>query len=302
MDDGKRMMKIIFKAGGCLTSLFGGLIVVIALIVGIIALAVSGSSSAEISDPTNDVYVLGLQQVQSEQHIANTINISVIKKACLVSGNNMTDKDTVATFIKKYFVKEAKATVPTQAQTTVPATTTKTYQFVTDEELKEIFKKTPFSLSSEKIEQIFNSKSQYNEDLSDYGGKFSPFIGTGKLGWPFVNDYYISCEFGGYAGHSGIDLSCAGADGKPVYAAADGVVTSATVSNVSYGNCVLIEHGGMQTRYAHLKRIITHQGASVKKGELIGLCGSTGNSTGPHLHFEVIINGEKVNPSFYLFG
>ena len=147
MDDGKRMMKIIFKAGGCLTSLFGGLIVVIALIVGIIALAVSGSSSAEISDPTNDVYVLGLQQVQSEQHIANTINISVIKKACLVSGNNMTDKDTVATFIKKYFVKEAKATVPTQAQTTVPATTTKTYQFVTDEEIKEIFSKNPFSLS-----------------------------------------------------------------------------------------------------------------------------------------------------------
>ncbi len=68
-----------------------------------------------------------------------------------------------------------------------------------------------------------------------------------------------------------------------------------------YGYCVTIQHGnGMQTRYAHMSRALVSVGDYVQQGEVIGRSGSTGNSTGPHVHFEIIVNGIKVNPLTYL--
>jgi murein DD-endopeptidase MepM/ murein hydrolase activator NlpD len=95
--------------------------------------------------------------------------------------------------------------------------------------------------------------------------------------------------------HGGIDL--AGPYGTPVYATADGIVGRSEWNDGGYGNLVEINHGpGIQTRYGHLSRLIARPGARVRRGELIGLMGSTGRSTGNHLHYEVRIDGRAVNP------
>ena len=95
--------------------------------------------------------------------------------------------------------------------------------------------------------------------------------------------------------HPGIDL--AGPYGTPIYATADGLVGRAEWNNGGYGNLVEIDHGhGIQTRYGHLSRSIVHAGERVKRGQLIAYMGSTGRSTGSHLHYEVRLDGKAVNP------
>ena len=105
---------------------------------------------------------------------------------------------------------------------------------------------------------------------------------------------------GGRRAHKGIDL--AAPTGTPVYASADGVISKAEWFS-SYGLYIAIEHGGeIQTRYGHLSRLNVAAGQPVKKGDLIGYVGSTGRSTGPHLHYEVRIAGTAVNPVPYMNG
>jgi murein DD-endopeptidase MepM/ murein hydrolase activator NlpD len=117
---------------------------------------------------------------------------------------------------------------------------------------------------------------------------------------------YISSGFGyradpftgGGAFHPGLDFR--GPYGAPIYAAAKGTVSFVGVRS-GYGNCVEISHGnGLVTRYAHMSRFRTQIGKAVSPGEVIGLIGSTGRSTGPHLHFEVRINDRAVNPRPFL--
>jgi len=103
---------------------------------------------------------------------------------------------------------------------------------------------------------------------------------------------------GGRRKHTGIDL--AAPTGTPVYATADGVIGRADWFS-SYGLYISINHGAkMETRYAHLSRLAVAAGDSVKKGDLIGYVGSTGRSTGPHLHYEVRVEGLAVNPIPYM--
>jgi murein DD-endopeptidase MepM/ murein hydrolase activator NlpD len=103
---------------------------------------------------------------------------------------------------------------------------------------------------------------------------------------------------GGLRKHTGIDL--AAPTGTPVYATADGMVSRADWYS-SYGLYISLEHGAsLQTRYAHLSRLAVASGDVVKKGDLIGYVGSTGRSTGPHLHYEVRVDGVAVNPIPYM--
>ncbi|MDQ6419728.1 M23 family metallopeptidase [Paenibacillus sp. LHD-117] len=98
--------------------------------------------------------------------------------------------------------------------------------------------------------------------------------------------------------HAGLDIG--GNRGDPIYAAADGVVT---LSERAYpqGNNIIINHGrGIETRYMHLNERLVKVGDKVKKGQLIGELGNTGRSTGPHLHYEVIVNGTQVDPMPYI--
>jgi murein DD-endopeptidase MepM/ murein hydrolase activator NlpD len=103
---------------------------------------------------------------------------------------------------------------------------------------------------------------------------------------------------GGRRDHKGIDL--AQPTGSPVYATADGIISKAEPFS-SYGNYIQIEHGGeLQTRYAHLSGYAVAAGQHVTRGQLIGFVGSTGRSTGPHLHYEVRVAGEAVDPRPYM--
>lgn len=103
---------------------------------------------------------------------------------------------------------------------------------------------------------------------------------------------------GGAAFHAGLDFR--GPQGAPIYAAAKGKVTFAGIRE-GYGNCVEIDHGnGLTTRYAHMSRFRARPGQRVNAGDVIGAIGSTGRSTGPHLHFEVRVNDRPVNPRPFL--
>jgi murein DD-endopeptidase MepM/ murein hydrolase activator NlpD len=116
-------------------------------------------------------------------------------------------------------------------------------------------------------------------------------------GTRFTSGYGVRSDpFKGRAAmHAGVDL--AGPIGTPIYATADGTVGRAEWNNGGYGNLVEIEHGrGIQTRYGHLSKFMVASGQKVKRGDLIALMGSTGRSTGSHLHYEVRIDGKAVNP------
>ncbi|MCB2079346.1 MAG: M23 family metallopeptidase [Novosphingobium sp.] len=103
---------------------------------------------------------------------------------------------------------------------------------------------------------------------------------------------------GGRRAHKGVDL--AGPVGTPIHATADGMISKASWFS-SYGLYVSIEHGGdIQTRYAHMSRLNVAAGQRVRKGDIIGFIGSTGRSTGPHLHYEVRVQGKAVNPVPYM--
>jgi murein DD-endopeptidase MepM/ murein hydrolase activator NlpD len=108
-----------------------------------------------------------------------------------------------------------------------------------------------------------------------FGGRADPF--TGERGF-----------------HRGLDISLE--KGSPVYATADATVRSAEFTG-DYGNLVVLQHGfGLSTRYGHLSKILVGPGQTVKRGDVIGLVGSTGRSTGSHLHYEILVNGQLLNP------
>lgn len=130
------------------------------------------------------------------------------------------------------------------------------------------------------------------------GSIYSGAIGSGGFVWP-TTDHTIS----GYAYDGGVHpaIDIGGQIGNSVFATDSGVVVYAGWSDYGYGNLIAIDHGnGWQSAYAHLSAIGVSCGQSVYQGGYIGALGSTGNSSGPHLHFELMINGAKVNPYDYV--
>ena len=124
-------------------------------------------------------------------------------------------------------------------------------------------------------------------------------VADGELCWPLPGHTYISCHFGevdafGNAGHRGTDIPTP--EGTPILAAHSGTVLVSGWNN-SYGNQVLLDNGaGLSTRYAHMTQTAVTAGEAVTAGQVIGYVGNTGDSTGNHLHFEVMQNGVRVNP------
>lgn len=130
---------------------------------------------------------------------------------------------------------------------------------------------------------------------------------SGQFTWPCPGYYNITSGFKWRWGrqHKGIDISSSGITGKPVVAAADGVVSLASYNDGGYGNYVMINHGtgsdgnSYVTLYGHMQSYCVSAGQSVTKGQTIGYVGNTGYSTGPHLHFEIRVNGTAVDPTSY---
>ena len=151
----------------------------------------------------------------------------------------------------------------------------------------------------ELVESIKTKVSQKAHEVLD-GTIAEAYVDTG-VAWPFENDQYISSRFGTRVDpisgeiktHGGTDI--AAPLGTPILAAADGIVVTATWHN-SYGYYVKIKHDDTySTLYAHCSALHVSAGQTVKQGQVIADCGSTGYSTGPHCHFEVIQNGVRVD-------
>lgn len=123
------------------------------------------------------------------------------------------------------------------------------------------------------------ANKELNRMASGYGYRLDPFYHTHTF-------------------HAGMDFTCD--IGTPVYATGDGVVQKSNSDGWGYGNHVIVNHGfGYTTLYGHLSKIAARPGTRVKRGQVIGYVGSTGRSTGPHLHYEVRKNGNPLNPAFF---
>ena len=141
------------------------------------------------------------------------------------------------------------------------------------------------------LEAIYLKQSVFKDTLPNASPVNVPF-NSSSYGWrvdPFL---------GVRAFHEGLDFS---ADvGQPIKATAAGIVIAAEVTP-EYGNVVRISHGsGLETRYAHASKLLVKEGDRIKKNQVIALVGNTGRSTGPHLHYEIRMNGESLDPRKYL--
>ena len=168
------------------------------------------------------------------------------------------------------------------------------------------------NMEASEYEKAFNeaeraqeqAKAELKKLLAKSGSSNTKYVG-GDFRWPTAATL-ITSKYGWRTDpiskkrnmHTGVDIGAK--KGASIYAANSGTVIVAGWSSKGYGNYVVIDHGGgKSTLYAHMSAIKTKKGAKVAKGDVIGLVGSTGWSTGPHLHFEILINGNHTNPMNY---
>jgi len=158
-------------------------------------------------------------------------------------------------------------------------------------------------------ESIKKMEEEVRREEASNGGSSGPVIGEGSMLWPTISKritsrygYRKDPATGVQKLHNGVDIGAVkpGVWGDPIYAAASGTVTNTTFDTVG-GNWIWIYHGnGMYTVYMHCSKQLVKVGDKVKRGDTIGLMGSTGYSTGAHLHFAVRLNGSYVNPEPYI--
>ena len=224
--------------------------------------------------------------------------------------NIMKDMNTMTGVVKPKVVAETIVTTDENGNSI------KTTTYVT----KKVLTVSILQLSVDEISVLYNFDDEQkalleelmSDEYSDLWGELlgasgqiiqsgSSFVGTDMFAWPFEHDQYISSPFGTRVDpisgeiktHGGTDI--AAPLGTPILAAADGIVVTATWHN-SYGYYVKIKHDDTySTLYAHCSALHVSVGQTVKQGQVIADCGSTGDSTGNHLHFEVLKNGIRVD-------
>lgn len=147
---------------------------------------------------------------------------------------------------------------------------------------------------SETIKEIEEQEAEKNAIADINGIKLATIPVTGTIS----SRYGVSSRIR-RSNHTGLDI--AAITGTPIKVMADGVVTNASYSG-SYGKLIKVDHGnGVETWYAHTSKMYVKKGQEVKAGDIIAEVGSTGNSTGPHLHLEIRLNGEHINPQEYVY-
>ena len=247
-------------------------------------------SSTSITDFISNYYLID-QIVQSDTDLLNSIDGE--KQEVEKVKNELEEQKANLKVLK---AKKEQIYVSMQNKKTIQ----QSYMSQLSDDEKELQTKIEeFKAEEQRIQNLINLASNQG-----YQGEYT----GGIMAWPVAKSgTYITSPYGTREHpiqgvikmHTGIDIGNAGY-GAPVIAAADGVVSMAGYYG-GYGNCVMINHGsGVSTLYGHGQKILTSVGTTVKKGDLIMEVGSTGNSTGPHLHFEVRINGSAVNPMTYL--
>ena len=187
---------------------------------------------------------------------------------------------------------------------------TKEYYIISYEEAKQLASTNVDNIENEKKSKLEKEKiEKRNTNIvknirrggtvsASSSSNASAMLGSLSFRRP-LNSSRISAGYLGYPGHRGIDFPSP--QGTPVMAAESGTVTTVMYSNKSYGNRVIIDHGnGISTLYGHNSTIGVSLGQKVSKGQTIAGVGSTGNSTGNHVHFEIRINGKPINPTSYV--
>ena len=168
---------------------------------------------------------------------------------------------------------------------------------------------TNYTTITEPINKVVLKGTKALPSTSVYTGTGSPAVTAGIWGWPTVSPYIVTSEFKYRWGrlHAGIDISGCGF-GSPIYSIGPGTVVSVTSGcpgqgylgsgcGGGYGNAVFIDHGnGMVVKYAHLNTVNASVGQKVSRGTYVGTMGNSGSSSGTHLHFEVRVNGNPINP------
>lgn len=236
-------------------------------------------------------------KVGTKLTISSEVSFVRVKIIKVVERNESTPYETEKVESSKLF-RGDKRVIRKGVKGTDKVTYLVTYVDGVQTEAKEIDRVTLINPISEKV-QVGTKRP------SAYGGGGHVVVSKGKFVWPVSGLYTITSYYGSRRSgwHTGLDISGGNASGKLVLAAESGTVELVKFSNRSYGNQVVINHGnGVKTRYAHMLdgSISVSVGQRVSRGQAIGRVGNTGNSSGAHLHFEVIVNGNTVNPLPYI--
>lgn len=169
----------------------------------------------------------------------------------------------------------------------------------------EIISRKAFELAVKYVDEQAGANEKSFQEIVKYITDQRAKLTAVPSGWPIKG--WITCGFGSridpFSGalsfHGGVDI--ANDLGTPIKATADGVINYADFERGGYGNLVVINHGnGYMTRYGHMQKYVCSPGQHIKKGQIIGYCGTTGKSTAPHVHYEVLLNSVGVNPVKYL--
>ncbi|MGN0448385.1 MAG: murein hydrolase activator EnvC family protein [Acutalibacteraceae bacterium] len=249
---------------------------------------------------------------ESQAKIVETRNTYTKKKAVLVE-NQSEFQATVKTIETKYAQVESYIASLDQSSTIVTDRIAQLAQqrAEADAQIDKILEE----YYSQQLPSDNNEGDGYEGDYSggssSSSGSNESYTTTDTWAWPVGDrDYYITSEFGyrdsvlgTNSNHTAIDISGSGFYGTSIYAARAGTVIFSGDDGYGYGNYVLIDHGdGYVTQYAHNSQNLVSSGDTVTKGQCIAYAGSTGISTGPHLHFAIKYNGEPVDPAnFYSY-
>lgn len=243
--------------------------------------------SAELTaTPEYELKLVNKSQDENEDEVIIALQneLEITYKYYEIASNNEVIENVKDEETAEKLVNEIKELSNNEVELTINEKTTKALEKIQIDDLEVAKENTVEKLNIDTTESI--------ADINGIKVATLPVTGTISSRYGVSSKIRVST-------HTGLDI--AATTGTPIKVVADGTITFAAYSG-SYGYLVKVDHGnGVETWYGHTSKMLVKEGQAVKAGNTIALVGSTGNSTGPHLHFEVRINGEHVNPQKYLY-
>lgn len=243
--------------------------------------------SAELTaTPEYELKLVNKSQDENEDEVIIALQneLEITYKYYEIASNNEVIENVKDEETAEKLVNEIKELSNNEVELTINEKTTKALEEIQIDDLEVAKENTVEKLNIDTTESI--------ADINGIKVATLPVTGTISSRYGVSSKIRVST-------HTGLDI--AATTGTPIKVVADGTITLAAYSG-SYGYLVKVDHGnGVETWYGHTSKMLVKEGQKVKAGDTIALVGSTGNSTGPHLHFEVRINGEHVNPQKYLY-
>ena len=243
--------------------------------------------SAELTaTPEYELKLVNKSQDENEDEVIIALQneLEITYKYYEIASNNEVIENVKDEETAEKLVNEIKELSNNEVELTINEKTTKALEEIQIDDLEVAKENTVEKLNIDTTESI--------ADINGIKVATLPVTGTISSRYGVSSKIRVST-------HTGLDI--AATTGTPIKVVADGTITFAAYSG-SYGYIVKVDHGnGVETWYGHTSKMLVKEGQAVKAGDTIALVGSTGNSTGPHLHFEVRINGEHVNPQKYLY-